>query len=86
MRLNPHETLQSRKFQPHRLKSQTDLTANTSPCIEAIRTLMASGSAAVLLHRAALERLAGETVAPYRARDLAIDYPALARESLKLIK
>lgn len=78
--------INGRKFQPHRLTSETDITANTSPRIETIRTLMASGSAAVLLHRAALERLAGETAAPYRARDLAIDYPAVARESLKLIK
>jgi hypothetical protein len=78
--------INGRKFQPHRLKSGTDLTANTSPRIEAIRTLMASGASSVLLHRAALERLAGETSAPYRARDLAIDYPAVARESLKLIK
>jgi hypothetical protein len=78
--------INGRKFQPHRLTSETDLSANTSPRIEAVRTLMAIGTPGVLLHRAALERLAGETAAPYRARDLAIDYPALARESLKLIK
>ena len=47
--------INGRKFQPHRLTSETDITANTSPRIEAIRTLMASGSAAVLLHRAALK-------------------------------